>query len=92
MVFVKNILFCFSFLVIMLYFGQNKLLYIPTRGGSHTPADADLFYKDIEIKADDGVVTRGWFISKGNKFTEIAYPESETPLLVFMHENAGTLE
>ena len=66
-------------------------MYIPSRGFKHTPADANLFYKDIEIKAEDGVVTRGWFMSGKDKKTEISYPEDETPLLVFMHENAGNL-
>ena len=87
----KNCVYTFFFLVAMLYLGQDKILYMPSRDMQHTPADAGLFYKDIAVTAEDGVVTRGWFISSGEKHTEITYPKSETPLLVFMHENAGNL-
>ncbi len=40
----------------------DSMLFHPTRGQSHTPADADTAFEDLRIEGEDGVRVQAWWI------------------------------
>jgi len=71
-------------LVLILFFFQSHLLYlpnVPSRAVVVTPDDAGLAYESVTITTEDGVTLDGWFV-----------PVSQARgLLLFFHGNAGNI-
>jgi len=71
-------------LVLILFFFQSHLLYlpnVPSRAVVVTPDDAGLAYESVTISTEDGVALDGWFV-----------PVSQARgLLLFFHGNAGNI-
>ena len=74
---------CYGLLVLVVYFMQSRMLYLPDLPGralTATPTDVGLDYEDVSIESADGVTLHGWFISG---------PSSR--VLLFFHGNAGNI-
>lgn len=70
-------------LVLVVYFMQGRMLYLPEVPGralSMTPNDVGMDYRDVFIETTDGVTLHGWFIGA---------PSSR--VLLFFHGNAGNI-
>jgi hypothetical protein len=71
-------------LVLILFFFQSHLLYlpnVPSRAVVVTPDDAGLAYESVTITTEDSVTLDGWFL-----------PVSQARgLLLFFHGNAGNI-
>lgn len=71
-------------LLLVLYFGQANLLYLPelpSRALVATPADAGLAYETVHLRTEDGVDLHGWYL-----------PAAEARgALLFFHGNAGNI-
>ena len=68
-------------LLALFYFAQSRLLYIPHRQLTITPAEYGLEYEDVRLRASDGVGVHGWWVpSRGATIT-----------VLFCHGNAGNL-
>jgi fermentation-respiration switch protein FrsA (DUF1100 family) len=66
---------------LVLIFMQPKLLYLPVREVSYTPADLGLEYEEVAFSSTDGVRLTGWYI-----------PVKNAPLTVlFCHGNGGNM-
>jgi fermentation-respiration switch protein FrsA (DUF1100 family) len=71
-------------LVLILYFFQSQLLYlpnVPSRVVAVTPEDAGLAYEPVTITTEDSVTLDGWFVP-------VNQPRG---LLLFFHGNAGNI-
>ena len=74
---------CYGLLVIVVYFMQGRMLYLPNVPGrtlTMTPADMGMDYEDVSIKTADGVTLHGWFIAGRS-----------SRVLLFFHGNAGNI-
>lgn len=60
---------------------QSRLVYYPTRKLEDTPADWNLTYEDVWLKASDGVKIHGWYVPA-------AKPRGT---LLFFHGNGGNI-
>jgi len=93
-----NTVYCGLFLVALiafaLFWGQEKLLFIPTLDfktktpadnpkGFRTPREQDMDYEDIYLFTKDGVRIHAWFIKQEKP--------AEHPTLVYFHANAGNM-
>ena len=38
---------------LMVYFNQNNLVYVPTKGSNYTPSNYNLIYEDITLTTED---------------------------------------
>jgi hypothetical protein len=72
-----------GYLIIMalVYFMQDRMLYIPEREISVNPKSIGLAYEELTMTAKDGVVIHGWYIPAGQ----------ERGVLLFCHGNAGNI-
>ena len=79
--------------VLLLFFFQNKLIYVPSFGkmipqsmednpvGYRSPSERGLQFKDINIETSDGENLHGWFIYKNEhrgSFQTKSIPKQET--------------
>lgn len=67
----------------LMYLMQGRMLYLPDAVGRDlvaTPADAGMDYREVSIRAADGVALHGWFI-----------PGASSRVLLFFHGNAGNI-
>jgi fermentation-respiration switch protein FrsA (DUF1100 family) len=74
---------CYGLLVLLVYFMQGRMLYLPDVAGralTMTPADVGMEYQDVFIEATDGVTLHGWFIAG-----------QSSQVLLFFHGNAGNI-
>jgi uncharacterized protein len=71
----------YALLVVLVYLGQERLMYLPTATLVTTPAAHGMPYEDVHLTAADGVRLHGWFIPA---------PEPRGVLL-FFHGNAGNI-
>ena len=74
---------CYGLLVLVVYFGQSRMIYLPELPGrdlAATPSDAGMDYSDVNLRTSDGVDLHGWFI-RG----------SSSRVLLFFHGNAGNI-
>jgi fermentation-respiration switch protein FrsA (DUF1100 family) len=74
----------YGILVVMVYFMQPGLLYLPDIGGRKiklTPAEVNLAYEDIRLVTSDNLKLHGWYVP---------HPESRATVL-FFHGNAGNI-
>ena len=70
--------------VAMLYFSQNRMLFLPHIPGrmlDSTPAVIGLEYEQVTLTTADGIELDGWFIAS----------QSPGPTLLFFHGNAGNI-
>ncbi len=71
-------------LLLGLYLGQNRLLYLPnlpSRKLDATPRSIDLDYEVVLLDTEDGVRLHGWFVPAANS----------RGTLLFFHGNAGNI-
>lgn len=82
----------FILILVLLYFYQNKILYIPNAPsrnphenpeGFRHPGEGKLEYEDVSIRTRDGIKLHGWFVKMAN-------PKAH-PTIVYFHENAGNI-
>jgi fermentation-respiration switch protein FrsA (DUF1100 family) len=81
--FILVVVACYGVLVLVVYFMQGRMLYLPDIPGRTlvmTPADAGMDYKDVSIETTDGVTLHGWFIAGRS-----------SRVLLFFHGNAGNI-
>jgi len=80
-------------IMVLLYFFQNKLLYIPDAPnrqpsanpeGLRNPGEAGLNYEDVTIVTSDKVKLHGWLV-------KMPGPQQYYPTIVYFHENAGNI-
>ena len=83
MKFVLVVAACYGLLVVVVYFMQSRMLYLPEVPGRElamTPADGGMDYEDVSIETADGVTLHGWFIAG-----------QSSRVLLFFHGNAGNI-
>lgn len=61
---------------------QRRLIYFPPRGYPMTPRALGLSYEELELKSEDGVSLRAWFVPS---------PDKSAPILLYLHGNAANL-
>ncbi len=74
---------CYVLLIVVVYFMQSRMLYLPGVPGrtlSMTPTDVGMDYQDVFIETTDGVTLHGWFIAGRS-----------SQVLLFFHGNAGNI-
>ncbi|MCK4886629.1 MAG: alpha/beta hydrolase [Planctomycetes bacterium] len=75
------ILFVYWAVGMILYFMQSKFLYKPVKGVVYTPEELGIEFENVNLTADDGAETRGWYIPpQGNGYT-----------ILFCHGNGGNI-
>jgi len=65
----------------LLYLGQRRLVYFPTRATVATPDMWGLAYEEVWLRTSDGVKLHGWFVPA----------EGARAYVVFCHGNAGNI-
>ena len=74
---------CYGLLVVVVYFMQGQMLYLPELPGralTMTPTDVGMDYQDISVETTDGVTLHGWFVAGRS-----------SKVLLFFHGNAGNI-
>jgi len=71
----------YAAVVALMYFLQDRLLYLPLKELSQTPGDINLEYEEINFKAKDGAEISGWYVGA----------ENEMGVILFCHGNAGNI-
>lgn len=74
----------YAVLLVAVYLGQERLLYLPELAGrtlTATPRDIGLDYETVWLTADDGVRLNGWYVTTA----------SPRATLLFFHGNAGNI-
>lgn len=66
-------------LMALLYFTQNKLVFMPTADIDRTPTDVGLAFEDLTVSTEDGESLAGWWIP---------HPHARCSVIHF-HGNAG---
>jgi fermentation-respiration switch protein FrsA (DUF1100 family) len=81
---IATIAACYALLTVMLYFLQERMVFlarIPGRTLEATPHDAGFDYDDVTVTTDDGVSLHGWYVpAAGPRGT-----------VLFLHGNAGNI-
>jgi len=72
----------YAALCLVVYLTQAKLVYFPGPEPRSTPADSGLEYRELQLRAKDGVGLHGWFLPA---------KDARGAVLV-SHGNAGTIE
>ncbi len=81
--FIVVIVACYGLLVVVVYFMQDRMLYLPEVPGrmlTMTPTNAGMDYEDVSIETTDGVTLHGWFVVG-----------QSSQVLLFFHGNAGNI-
>lgn len=78
-----SIAFCavYSAFVLLVYFGQSRLVYFPEKQLNNTPGVIGLAYTTVSIPVSDGETLHGWWMS---------VPDAKGAVL-FFHGNAGNI-
>lgn len=74
----------YLFLVVLMYFAQERLLYLPHVPGRElqaSPADIGLAYESVTLETEDGVQLHGWHVPASG----------DGPTVLFFHGNAGNI-
>ena len=74
---------CYSVLVVIVYLGQTRMIYLPDLPGREltaVPHDVGMQYRDVTLTTSDNVKIHGWFI-----------PGAGSRVLLFFHGNAGNI-
>jgi len=69
-------------LLLVLLFGQTRLMYFPSRQIINTPKDTGLDYEDLRLMTSDGVTIAAWWIPGENP---------HAPVILFAHGNGGNI-
>ncbi|MCS7293720.1 MAG: alpha/beta hydrolase [Gloeomargarita sp. SKYBB_i_bin120] len=69
-------------LLLLLWLGQARLMYFPSRQIVATPQDTGLSYEDLRLTTADGVTISAWWIPA---------PDPNAPVLLFAHGNGGNI-
>ncbi len=69
-------------LLLVLLFGQTRLMYFPSRQIINTPKDTGLDYEDLRLMTSDGVRIAAWWIPGEHP---------QTPVILFAHGNGGNI-
>jgi fermentation-respiration switch protein FrsA (DUF1100 family) len=75
---------CYALLTVMLYFLQERMVFlarIPGRTLEATPHDAGFDYDDVTVTTDDGVSLHGWYVPAADPRGTV----------LFLHGNAGNI-
>lgn len=68
-------------ILVLMFFFQNKLLFMPTAELIQTPESAGLTAEDVWIETEDGITIHGWY-----------FPNDSAELVVILsHGNAGNI-
>jgi hypothetical protein len=81
--FIFVIVASYGLLIVVVYFMQDRMLYLPNVAGralTMTPIDVGMDYQDVYIDTADGVTLHGWFIVGRS-----------SQVLLFFHGNAGNI-
>jgi len=81
--FVLIIVASYGLLLAVVYFMQDRMLYLPNVAGrtlAMTPIEVGMDYQDVSIDTADGVTLHGWFIIGRS-----------SQVLLFFHGNAGNI-
>jgi hypothetical protein len=73
----------YGLLVAVVYFMQDRMLYLPNMPGrtlAMTPIDVGMDYQDVSIETADAVTLHGWFVVGRS-----------SQVLLFFHGNAGNI-
>ena len=68
-------------IVALLFFFQERLVYLPLRAWAATPAEIGLSYEEVWFEAADGVKLSGWFVPA----------EPARGVILFFHGNGGNI-
>lgn len=68
-------------IAVLLFVLQSRLVYLPLRTITATPASLRLAYEDVTFEAGDGVKLSGWFVTA----------EQSRGVVLFCHGNAGNI-
>jgi hypothetical protein len=79
--FVLSALSCYGGLVVLVFFFQRHLVYIPQRRLVATPSDGGLEYETVWLDTDDGERVHGWFV----------LAEQPRGVVLFFHGNGGNI-
>ncbi len=74
----------YAALLLIVYFNQAGMLFLPNYGGASsraTPANAELDFEAVALIAEDGVQLDAWYVPATN----------ERGVILFCHGNAGTI-
>lgn len=86
----------FMVFVVIIYFFQNKMLYVPEAPNAEykfpeamphpmaNPGQLEMEYDDLKITTSDGLKLAGWFIK------QTVEPETKRTM-IFFHGNAGNI-
>jgi fermentation-respiration switch protein FrsA (DUF1100 family) len=69
-------------LLVVLIFGQSRLMYFPSRHIVSTPKDTGLAYESLRLTTSDGVAIAAWWIP---------VPQPQAPVILFAHGNGGNI-
>jgi fermentation-respiration switch protein FrsA (DUF1100 family) len=79
------ILFVFVFgyflMALVLFLGQNRLVYSPSKKILQVPSDIKLPFREVEFQTDDGLKLYGWMVGE-KEFKDV---------VLFFHGNAGNI-
>lgn len=82
LVLIATILFCtYLFVAALVYFGQARMVYFPTRSITATPDQIGLRYEDVWLQTEDDVRIHGWYVPK----------EGAHWTVLFLHGNGGNM-
>ena len=70
-------------LCLLLYFGQSRLVYFPTRAIEETPAAAGLAVEDLQLATRDGEKLGGWYVPAASTNSRRA--------ILLCHGNGGNI-
>lgn len=73
----------------LLFFFQERLVYLPSRAWAATPADIGLPYEEIWFEAADGVKLSGWFVPL--RPAQGGAVEPARGVVLFFHGNGGNI-
>lgn len=76
-----TVLAVYGVLVLAIYLGQERLLYLPDREVTASPADQGLLFEELALTTTDGIRLHGWYLP---------HPAARGALL-FLHGNAGDI-
>jgi hypothetical protein len=83
------IVFFYIGILALLFFFQERLVYLPSHAWTATPADIGLPYEEIWFEAADGVKLSGWFVPLRPAQSEAAEPVGG--VILFFHGNGGNI-
>jgi pimeloyl-ACP methyl ester carboxylesterase len=68
-------------MALVLYLGQNRMVYSPSKKILQVPSDIKLPFREVEFQTDDGLKLYGWVVGE-KEFKDV---------VLFFHGNAGNI-